>query len=192
MHTQQPSVIILTGPLRSGKTTLLLALLYYLRRERLTVAGIIAEGLWEKGVRSGFNLLDVAENVITPLCRRAGENGPRGATPYVFSREGMAAGRRALSVERCAAADVIFVDEVGPLELRGGGWAPSLSPLLAVRGPVHLWVVRDSCLDEVKRMWGLEDAEVVDVKGTDALGRLTGLCLRNAQSARQPGYSEKE
>ncbi|HOI15097.1 MAG TPA: nucleoside-triphosphatase [Geobacteraceae bacterium] len=192
MHSQQPSVIILTGPLRSGKSTLLLALLYYLRRERLTVAGIIAEGLWEKGVRSGFNLLDVAENVIIPLCRRADENGPRAATPYVFSREGMAAGRRALSVERCAAADVVFIDEVGPLEIRGEGWAPSLSPLLDVRDLIHIWVVRESCLDGVKRMWGLEDAEVVDVKETDAVGRLTGLCLRTAQSARQPGYRGKE
>jgi len=178
MHSARPSVVILTGSLHSGKSTLLLALLYYLRGEGLKVAGIIAEGLWEKGVRSGFNLLDITDNELTPLCRRAPGNGPAASTPYFFSGEGMAAGRRALSPERCSPADVIIIDEVGPLEIRGGGWAPSLSPLLGLPGPLHLWVVREKCLDEVKRAWGLEGAQVVDVKETDVIGRLKGLCLR--------------
>lgn len=183
MRTGRSSVIILTGECRSGKSTLLFALLRSLRRERFKVAGIIAEGLWENGMRSGFNLLDLQSGALTPLCRRVTEDGPRRTTPYVFFEEGMAAGERALSIRQCAGADLVIVDEIGPLEIRGEGWAPCLSPLLALERPLHLWVVRHTCLGEVRRIWGLDDAEVVDVKEAGAARLLKSFCMRNGRMA---------
>ncbi len=114
---------------------------YYLRCEGLKVAGIIAEGLWENGARSGFNLLDITDNELTPLCRAPPETAPAASNSYVFSGEGMAAGREGpCPRERCSPADVIIVDEVGPLERSGeGDGAPSLSPLLVCRVHCILW-----------------------------------------------------
>lgn len=181
-RSNAPRVIILTGTCRSGKSTLLFALLRSLRRELLKVAGIIADGLWENGMRSGFNLLDLKSGVFTPLCRRSADGESRGSTPFVFFQEGMAAGEKALSIMNCSSADVVIVDEVGPLEIRGEGWAPYLPPLLALEGPAHLWVVRHTCLEKVQRKWGLEDAEIVDVKEPGAARLLKSFCMGNRRT----------
>jgi nucleoside-triphosphatase len=184
MQPLQPAVTILTGPRQSVKTTLLLALLHNLRSKQLKVAGIIAEGLWQNEIRSGFNLIDLSDGVATPLCRRSTDGGPRQATPFVFCREGIAAGEKALSIERCIDADLVLVDEVGPLEIRGEGWAPRLAPLLELSKPVHLWVVRDTCLETVRDRWRLEHVEIVDVKETSALSRLKTFCLEHGKKGK--------
>ncbi|HOP41688.1 MAG TPA: nucleoside-triphosphatase [Geobacteraceae bacterium] len=184
MHPAQPSIAILTGQLHSGKTTLLFQLVRNLRREGIRVCGILAEGLWHNGIRSGFNLIDASDDTLTPLCRRRNDDDPRQATPYIFNEEGMTAGKRALSLERCADADVILVDEVGPLEIRGMGWALHLAPLLRLNGPVHLWVVRNTCLEQVRDRWKLEHAEIIDASETSALSQLTGFCLKHGKKGK--------
>jgi nucleoside-triphosphatase THEP1 len=190
MRPFRPSIAILTGQLHSGKTSLLSLLLRRLRKEGIRVSGIIAEGLWLNGVRSGFNLIDVSDDTLTPLSRRGKDGEPRQATPYIFHEEGMTAGRRALSVERCANTDVILVDEVGPLETRGMGWAPCLAPLLRLNGPMHLWVVRDTCLDTVRDRWGLQSAEIFEVTEPSALRRLTGFCLKHGKKGKDAQHDQ--
>jgi nucleoside-triphosphatase THEP1 len=50
------------------------------------------------------------------------------------------------------------VDEVGPFELAGGGWAPALDELAReARKPVVM-VVRSSIVDAVRRRWGSADS----------------------------------
>lgn len=191
MRSEQPSIAILTGQRHSGKTTLLSELLRHLRKEGLRVSGIIAEGLWHNGIRSGFNLVDVSDGSLTPLCRRGNDDEPEQATPYIFNEEGMTAGIRALSGERCANADVILVDEVGPLEIRGMGWAPHLAPLLQLSGPVHLWVVRHACLEQIRDRWQLEHAEIIDVTEESALNRLTGFCLKHGKNGKDMQHDQK-
>lgn len=186
MGAPQTSLIILSGPRGSGKSTLLFTLLPLLRKEKLKVGGIIAQGLWQNGIRSGFNLLDLESGKYTPLCRRSDENGARQPTPFTFFEEGMASGEKALSVQQCSNADVVIVDEVGPLEIQGEGWAPLLSPLLELDRPVHIWVVRHDCVGAVKRIWGLEDVEVVDVNDAGAAGILKNFCTREKERQRAP------
>jgi nucleoside-triphosphatase THEP1 len=177
MRLAERAVVILSGPGQSGKTTLLAALVNRLRREGLKVAGILAEGLWETGIRSGFDLTDLSDSSSTPLCRRRADNGPQSGIPFDFFEDGFAAGIKALSPERCAGADVVVVDEIGFLELDGKGWSPVLRPLLELDGAVHVWVVRHKLLEAVRAVWGLATAQVVTVEGPDALNRLKTACL---------------
>jgi len=113
MCLAESPVIILSGPGQSGKTTLLSALVCLLREEGVKVAGILAEGLWENGVRSGFNLIDLFDDSSVSLSRRIPDNDLCNGIPFEFYEAGLAAGMRALSLERCAGADVVIVDEVG-------------------------------------------------------------------------------
>jgi hypothetical protein len=63
---------------------------------------------------------------------------------------------------------VILVDEVGPFELAGGGWAPAVDDLArGYAGPVLL-VVRTSILDAVKRRWGSADTVTWEAGVTSA------------------------
>jgi len=185
MRLTESPVIILSGPGQSGKTTLLSALVCRLREEGVKVAGILAEGLWENGVRSGFNLIDLSDNSSVSLSRRIPDNDLRNGIPFDFYEAGLSAGMKALSPTRCAGADVVILDEVGYLELQGKGWSSSLQALLEIEGIVHVWAVRRKLLDKVRAAWDLEAARIVSVEEPDALNRLKIACLCGLKKAQQ-------
>ncbi len=104
-----------------------------------------------------------------PLAREHGIGaGPHPQwSRFAFSPDGLAHGQQALGPGSLG-ADVIVVDEVGPFELAGGGWAQALDRLdREYEGPVLL-VVRASIVDAVTRRWGLPDTVVWDAAATPA------------------------
>ncbi|MFW5488699.1 MAG: ATP-binding cassette domain-containing protein [Desulfovibrio sp.] len=185
-----PRVVLVTGSVQSGKSTLVTRLLAELQRAHVSTAGILAEGLWKNDQRAGFDLRDLHDGTVTPLARRdeakrngAERDGARhngGLTPYTFFPEGDRAGRLALSPERCANSDVIVVDEVGKLELAGKGWADCLPPLLRLNRPVHIWIVRDYLVEQVIERWNLQNHVVVQANRAGSLQRLIELCHPDA------------
>ena len=70
--------------------------------------------------------------------------------PYAFRTEAVAAGQAAIkaAVER---SDIIVIDEIGPLEFEGQGWAAPLQVALAegVAGQELLLAVRPSLVDRL-------------------------------------------
>jgi len=167
---QALKMIILTGPIQGGKTTLLESWVASLRTKGLKPAGFLARGLWSEDRRSGFDLIDLGQGTMTPLARRRPQ--AEGPAPFQFLEPGLQAGARALAPETCAGADLVIVDEVGPLELSGQGWAPFLEPLLQLAGPIHLWVVRRGLVESVCRKWRLDQPLVVEADQPRALERL--------------------
>lgn len=164
-------LIVVSGPAHCGKSSLVKVFLRHVCAQGWRVAGIFAEGHWENNRRSGFTLVDLGDGRRTPLARRA-EDGTATGLPYVFIPEGLAAGRRALTLPRCAGADLVVVDEVGALELGGRGWAERLAPLLTQVDAWHLWVVQSACLEAVCRHWHLSPVLVVDASRPDAADRM--------------------
>lgn len=135
--------------------------------------GICAVGLWENGLRSGFDLVDLSGGARSPLCRR-GASGAVRAGEFGFFAAGLSAGEAALSRKGLAGAGVVFVDEVGFLELEGGGWAPALERLLAGGRPVVL-VVRDYLVEKVRGLWELEQCTLwspAEITPEQAAGKL--------------------
>jgi len=108
---------------------------------------------------------------LIPLARRKTNPEP-GRMPFTFFHEGLKAGRQALSPSVCLGADLIIVDEVGPLELSGQGWAHFLGPLLRLKKPKNLWVVRTGLVDQVCRAWSIDSPLIVEVGEPQALARL--------------------
>lgn len=157
--TEQPPVFIITGTHGGGKSELVARLAGLLRAAGRKPGGIRAAGLWENNVRSGFDLIDLGSGKRVPLCRRGILGAEVTAGEFGFCAEGLTAGTAALSAESAVRADVVFVDEIGFLELEGGGWAPALERLLSGPRPVVL-VVRDYLLDKVLAGWGLDPAAV--------------------------------
>jgi nucleoside-triphosphatase THEP1 len=161
-------VAIITGSTGAGKTTLATAVVQRLRDGGARVAGILAPGLLEDGRRTGFDLVNLATGDRVPLAR---ESLPAGGAHARWSRfgflpEGLAMGRRALG-EDARAGDVIVVDEVGPFELSGGGWATALSSLSESDAALVL-VVRESVVGEVNARWGSTDAAVYRAESAGA------------------------
>jgi len=177
LERKRRRVYIITGGLGAGKTSLAAALARLLRESGKKPAGILAEGSWENGVRSGFALVDVSTGRKIPLCSRGAEGKTR-AGEFGFFEEGLAAGRAALAADRAAGAAAIFLDEVGFLELEGGGWAPQLAALLGEDGPPLVLAARDYLLERIIARWRIKPAAVWTVPGTAPETALAALAAR--------------
>lgn len=179
-----PRIILVTGNTQSGKSSLIEGLIPDLKQRNLKLAGILAKGLWENNIRSGFILIDLKRNKSVPLAQRV-RNHDRNTVPFEFFPSGIKAGRRALSVESCAGADIVVVDEVGRLETAGMGWAPFLTPLLDLNGAVHLWVIRAGLVDDVCRIWNLDQPSRIRADEPNASNNLLNLILKTFRAEPQ-------
>lgn len=152
-------IFLLTGESGSGKTTLLKELAMMLRKNNLTPGGFTAPGTWHNGVRSGFVLHDLYHKTNYPLAE-IGKTGTEMQGRFVFNEETLGVGNILLQQQaNDIIIDFILVDEVGPFELRGKGWAPSLELLARVEKP-QIWTVRPQLVDQVPERWGFRPIHV--------------------------------
>ena len=168
-------IIFLTGDRQSGKTSLILEIAEQARRHGRQVAGIACPGLWKNQMRSGFELLELDSGQRHLLSKRVPGLQP---IPFMFDALGLEKGKNALSVRRCGGADLIIVDEVGPLELQGEGWAPCLDSLLQLTAPVQIWVVRRPLVQQVQTHFCLR-AEAADLHQPDCIAGLMEKILQS-------------
>lgn len=164
-YLQQGIILILTGEKGMGKTTLALQIAAQLKNQGLTVAGIAAPAMMEQSLRSGYRLMDLASGASLPFCQRT-EQAAAGI-PFRFEEQGWAFGQEALNSPMAVNADLLILDEAGPLELKGGGWADAFRELIAQRTKPTLLVVRPRLVDAFRQAWGLNDATVVQVEEAD-------------------------
>ena len=167
--------VILTGGRGEGKTTLCLALAEEARRAGWSVGGIVSRGDWSDGRREGYRVLDLLSGEECPLASRS-EVGTIRAGSFCFAPEGIAFGQRALESALAAGVDLVIVDEVGPLELQGDGWAMTLQRLDRDAPGAMVWVVRPELVEEVRWRCPLfAGAPLVPVAETDVGGLMEAL-----------------
>ncbi len=176
--------IIITGPVQSGKSSLAWALVKRLRQASIPMAGFIAKGLWENNRRCGFVLFDLRTQQMTALAKRDKEkifptsdrSLMANRVPYTFFKEGIAAGKQALEPDNCRQAHIIMVDEMGKMELQGKGWACCIPPLLELNQCIHIWIIRETLVDSICRLWPFKTSKVISVHDPDALAKLMNIC----------------
>jgi nucleoside-triphosphatase THEP1 len=140
-----PEIILITGSVNSGKSRLMEQLAIDEKKKGNPVSGIIARSVFEHGYKKGFDVINVSTGRSRPLAgidKTPDELFTAGK--YSFSRDGFNFAREALlGFHKGGAA---FLDEVGPLELEGGGYADCLIALLGSDIARLYIVVRTSCL----------------------------------------------
>lgn len=132
--------IFLTGPPRIGKTTVVLRVVDELRAGGVKVGGMISEEIREMGVRVGFRIIDL-------------DSGAKGILAHINQRSGPPVGKYKVCLEdlegvgvkailnACERADIIVIDEVGPMELYSSAFKNAVLRALdsgkTVLGTIH-------------------------------------------------------
>lgn len=175
-------VILWVGEKHSGKTTSAADLAQAARDEGFNVAGLLAPSLYHDGRLIGFDALDLGNEKRAPLARRQTNPGESGQ--FAFITDGLKLGNAALSAEATNFADLIIVDEFGPLELNGDGWRKNIDSLMASSDAVILLVVRRELADEVRQLYA--DTPCRKLAATDPNSIKDGLAmLRNHRQSRR-------
>ena len=136
---------ILTGPVHSGKTSLLRAKFDQWKKRDPAAGGFLSPVVRKEGKRLGYDLLDLSTGKTFPFLRLKGKPdweavGPFFVIPRTLDRA------RAI-VRRVPPNGHLIVDELGPLELRGGGLWQAVSEALSRPSAGILVVIRAGILD---------------------------------------------
>jgi nucleoside-triphosphatase len=140
-----------TGPKHSGKTTSATRLIKMARTEGFIVAGILEPSLYDNGELLGFDVLDVQNQKRTPLARRNKDKSTTGL--FNFITDGLKFGNAVLSTEAIKFADLVIIDEFGPLELKGHGWRRNIDSLLSSSNAVILIINRQELKDTFQQLY---------------------------------------
>ncbi len=134
-------LFILTGDIRSGKTTWLEAGVRELEAAGVPVRGVLAPGVWRDGKKVGI------ENVLLPshervLLATSAEEGCSTGLGWDFDANALARVNAHLTELAATSGDMrpglLVIDEIGPLELRRGEGLTAALELLDA-GPTPAW-----------------------------------------------------
>lgn len=145
-------LILVSGPVRVGKTTLCMRLVERARRCGVRVAGVLTPALMDDGAKVGIQAVALSSGETRLLARTDRDLGGIGVGPYSFDDRVLdwvsGCCERALVEQTLAERALVFVDEIGKLELNRGGGLARLIPLLAQpREQTTVVLVRDFLLD---------------------------------------------
>jgi len=189
----RPAVYLLTGSQGEGKTTVLEQAITRMRNKGVAVAGRLSRVCYADGERIGYDVEDVSTGERAVLCRRDHDAGARrdhaagvpSVGPFVFHQEGLSLGAKALAALSEHPVSVIVVDEVGPLELRGEGWAAPVRSLLNAAPCTILLVVRPALVEQIQQEWEFIAQSVWDVSQTSDT-EIAGVLASAARSPKGP------
>jgi len=157
------NIILLTGQKSKGKTTLSLKLATWIKEVGFTVDGIVAPEIVENGERMGYMVQSIATGQKMPLARKTSIISENQKIPFEFDEAALNFGASLLERPQVAMADLVILDEAGPLELNGGGWAATFTNVIAKRNKPTLLVIRPALLEAFKEKWNLGNPLVIDI-----------------------------
>ena len=163
-------IFILTGSVHSGKTTLLKKVVRELKEKKYRIDGFLSEAVWMREEIFGYDLFDLKKERSIPLIRRTGEKEWQKIGSYFFIPQSLAEAEKIIL--RGKEADILVVDEVGPLELSGRGFWPALMQVVFQPLNSYILVIRKNIIKDFLAMLGKSDVKIYDIKNKDILAQL--------------------
>ena len=151
---------IVSGPIDSGKTTRMQR--RYAACRPNSAAGFISPKIFAGDRFRGYQICSLADGRSAPLALLQEEYTDQFAPAFqldrfIFAQTGLELG--ASIIEDLMGAGFrgeIFIDEIGPLELSGRGFAATLTRVMQAGNDLTI-SVRESCLDEVLVTFGIKE-----------------------------------
>lgn len=159
-------IIIITGNVRSGKTTFLKKIINALQEQKtLNIAGIIASGIDKNGERYGFEIEELSTGQKFLLSTKKAVKGKEKIGSFYFNNQVFEQITRSI-VEKLPQTDLLIIDEVGYLELKGKGWFGLIDKAIQQNKPMIL-VVRKRILDNILSLWRDYHIETFDIANSN-------------------------
>ncbi len=145
-----------------GKTSVLLRALDTLKAKGCKIGGMVSREVRERGIRVGFEIFDFATGRKGWLAHVDQPTGPRVSKYRVNLNDLNAIGASSI-VKAVKDADIIVVDEIGPMELFSPRFKEALMKAVESRkmmiGTIH-YRGRDPLINTIKAR---EEAEILEV-----------------------------
>jgi nucleoside-triphosphatase len=155
-------LIFVTGPPGIGKTSVLLRSVNGLKSRGHEIGGMISRDVREGGVRVGFEIMDFSTGQRGWLAHVNQPTGPKISKYRVNLTDLEAIGVSSI-LDAIRNADIIIVDEIGPMELFSSGFKDAVIQAVEsdkpVLGTIHFGL-RNSFVSSLKNR---EDAEIFEV-----------------------------
>ena len=162
-----PAVTIITGDRGEGKTTFLRNRIRDLQAQGLRISGFMAEGIHSPdGARHGYRIVEVNSGESVEFCLEEGLEGWQRIGRFWINPGGLAKGMEWLSPDAVRKSDQIVIDEMGPLELAGKGWAPLIERILRECPKPMIWTVRRQLATKMAHKWNIGEVTFVDIAKT--------------------------
>lgn len=155
-------VWLITGPPAIGKSTIASKVIYLLRTQGHGVGGCLAKERRKGRQRTGFTIHDIMSGREGELASAEGSLGPRVGKYRVNISDLATVGARALR-EAALQAEVVVIDEVGPMELTSPEFKKAVEECLRSGKPVLAIVhekMKDPLIEMIREMPDKEFTEV--------------------------------
>lgn len=160
-------ISVICGARDSGKTRAADTLASRLRAQGLRVGGVLSEAVLSEGAKASYVFRDLTTGKRKLYARRRQGVIPRKDLGYEFLTEGVKFGCAAVRRAAADGVDVLFVDEIGPLEAGGGGlWEPFREVISTYPGRVVI-TVRPALLEWLLQKSGMNRNEVTVLQPAD-------------------------
>ncbi|MDH5390833.1 MAG: NTPase [Candidatus Bathyarchaeota archaeon] len=155
-------LIFVTGPPSIGKTSVLLRSVNGLKNRGYEIGGMISRDVREGGVRVGFEIMDFSTGQRGWLAHINQPTGPKISKYRVNLTDLEAIGVSSI-LDAIRNADIVIVDEIGPMELFSSAFRDVVVQAVEsdkpVLGTIHFGL-RNSLVNSLKNR---EDTEIFEV-----------------------------
>ena len=154
-------VVLVYGPIGSGKTSTCIKLVERLRSVNHNVGGVLSKRVYHEGDLIGYDCLDASSGQVFPLVRLRNQIcGPDwfnfGELKYAFSSSGFKLANSILSTKsrESKVPTLVFIDEFGRLERAGVGiYSGVLSVVESLKnGSIAIIACRTDMIETVERV----------------------------------------
>lgn len=164
-NNNRHKLFIITGKKHEGKSTLALELATLAKENKFNVNGIISISHNYNEKRAGYEVLNLKTNEYKQLATiNVIEDFDTVCGPFYFYKEGMKFAHTSLSTENVEENDIIFIDEVGKLELEEKGFYKQIKSLIfSEKQTIIILVTREEYINEVEEKFNFKASKIFKV-----------------------------
>ena len=160
-NQQKAAIAIITGEKSSGKTRFLAETATMLKKSGIDVGGVYTKKIRENNEITAYRIVNVATDEEYPFLQKNELESDLRIGAFSIDADGLEFGKK--SIAKSYDSRVLMIDEIGKLEMSGGGWYNELN-LLPLEKPLYILLsIRQEFVDDVIKKWSLQPSEIYNV-----------------------------